>query len=154
MSSSPKSSPIARRERPYALFRLLCLALVLTGAGCGKSEAPTSAPNAAAKPAAAAPAPKPAGFALDESKSEMHEGALAIALDFKQPLAGSQAFEKMLHVTGPKGEAVTGSWALDENGRTLRFPFVEADRNYKVTIDATLAAADGKTLPAKVEKEI
>jgi uncharacterized protein YfaS (alpha-2-macroglobulin family) len=155
MSSSPKSSPIARRERPYALLRLLCLALVLAGAGCGKSEAPPPAPHAAAaKPAAATPVPKAAGFALEESKSEMHEGALAIALDFTQPLAGSQAFDTMLHVTGPKGEAVAGSWALDENGRTLRFPFVEADRNYKVTIDATLAAADGKTLPAKLEKEI
>ncbi len=155
MSSSSKSSPIARRERPYALFRLLCLALVFATAGCGKSEAPPpTARAAAAKPAAATPAQKPAGFALEESKSEMHEGALAIALNFTQQLAGSQAFDTMLQVTGPKGEAVTGSWALDENGRTLRFPFVEADKNYKVTIDATLAAADGKTLPVKVEKEI
>jgi hypothetical protein len=155
MTSSSKSSPIARRERSYASFRLLCVALTLAMAGCGKSAAPPPVSNAAsAKPAAAAPAQKPAGFALEEAKSEMHEGALALALNFTQQLAGSQAFDTMLHVAGPKGEAVTGSWALDENGRTLRFPFVEADKNYTVMIDATLAAADGKTLPAKVEKEI
>src|SRR5262249_11810686 len=123
-------------------------------AACGKSETPPPAP--AAKPAArpATTTPKPAGFALEDTKSEMHEGALAIALTFTQNLAGSQAFDTMLHVTGPRGEAVSGSWALDENGKTLRFPFVEADKNYKIVIDATLSAADGKTLPAKVEQDV
>jgi uncharacterized protein YfaS (alpha-2-macroglobulin family) len=155
MSSSSKSLPIARRDRPYTFARLLVLATVLAVAACGKSEAPPPAPAApASKAAAATPAQKPVGFALEEAKSEMHEGALAIALTFTQSVAGSQAFDTMLHVTGPKGETVTGSWALDENGKTLRFPYVEADKSYKITVDTTLSASDGKTLPAKIEKEI
>src|SRR6185436_8544767 len=96
----------------------------------------------------------PAGFALEDMKSEMHEGQLAIALNFTQNLAGAQAFDALLRVTGPKGEAVTGSWALDDNGKTLRFPFVQADKNYKVEVDAALSAADGKTLGKKIDKEI
>jgi hypothetical protein len=148
------SSPFARRDRLHALL-WLALSLLLTIAGCGKSEAPAPAtPTPSAKPAAAAPTQKPAGFALEDIKSEMHEGQLAIALTFTQNLAGAQTFDALLKVTGPKGENVTGSWALDENGKTLRFPYVEADKNYKVTVDAMLAAADGKTLPAGIEKEI
>jgi uncharacterized protein YfaS (alpha-2-macroglobulin family) len=149
------SSPFARRDRLRALPWLLLSLLPLTLAGCGKSEAPApAATSAAAKDAATAPAQKPAGFALEDIKSEMHEGQLAIALTFTQNLAGAQTFDALLKVTGAKGENVTGSWALDENGKTLRFPYVEADKNYKVTVDATLAAADGKTLPAGIEKEI
>ena len=149
------SSPFARRDRLRALLWLLLSLALLTAAGCGKSEAP--APVATAPPAkgtAAAPAQKPAGFALEDIKSEMHEGQLAIALTFTQNVAGAQTFDALLKVTGAKGESVTGSWALDENGKTLRFPYVEADKNYNVTVDATLAAADGKTLPAGIEKEI
>ena len=129
-----------RRGRARLRLALFTLFTVLALAGCGKSEAPVPAPVApsatTAKPAPSAE--KPVGFALEDAKPEMHEGALAIALVFTQNLAGSQAFDTLLHVTGPKGEAITGSWALDENGRTLRFPFVEADKNYKVTIDAAL----------------
>src|SRR5262249_12681431 len=124
MSSWVRSSPRTRRERLRAFARILLLAMVVVLAACGKSEAPPAAAKPPEKPVAAA-AQKPAGFALEDMKSEMHEGALAIALTFTQNLAGSQAFDTMLHVTGPKGEAVSGSWALDENGRVLRFPFVE-----------------------------
>src|SRR5262249_29615336 len=129
---------------------LLALASALSG--CGKSEAPPAKPAAEAAKPAAQRTTKPAGFVLDDVRSEMHDGSLALALTFTQNLAGSQAFDTLLHVTGPKGENVSGSWALDENGKTLRFPFVEADKNYKVAVDAALSAADGKTLPGKIEE--
>jgi uncharacterized protein YfaS (alpha-2-macroglobulin family) len=160
MSSSSRSLLRRRSVRARSRFVLLCLLPALvTVAGCGKSEPPAATPSANAPSTtqtkvAAQPAAKPAGFALDEARPEMHEGSLAIALTFTQNLAGSQAFDTLLRVAGPKGEPVTGSWALDENGKTLRFPFVEADKNYTVTVDAALSAADGKTLPAKLEKEI
>ena len=157
MSSSCRSLLRRRSVRARSRLPLLLCALTVL-AGCGKSEPPATTPPANTPSTAAKappqPAAKPAGFALDEARPEMHEGALAIALTFTQNLAGSQAFDTLLRVTGPKAEPVTGSWALDENGKTLRFPFVEADKNYTVTIEAALAAADGKTLPAKLEKEI
>ena len=150
----PRLSPFSPLARS-ALLRAILLSSILALAACGKSEAPApAAPPAAPKAATKAPAEKPAGFALEDVKSEMHDGQLAIALTFTQNLAGAQAFDTLLRVTGPKGEAVTGSWALDENGKTLRFPFVEADKNYTVALEPGLSAADGKTLGKKVDKEI
>ncbi len=137
------------------LHRTLSVLLVLALAACGKSEVPPAPVVATPKPAQpATPAPVPAGFALATTTAAMYEGELAIELAFTQNLAGAQAFDTLLVVTGAKGETITGSWALDDNGKTLRFPFVEADKNYKVTIDATLSAADGKTLGQKTEKDI
>jgi uncharacterized protein YfaS (alpha-2-macroglobulin family) len=150
------SSPTARRSRLRALAVGSLVALLIALSGCGKSEtpAPASAPTGEKPQAASEPAAKPAGFALADTRSEMHDGELSLSLNFTQTLAGAQAFDTLLHVTGAKGEAITGSWALDENGTTLRFPFVEADKNYKVVVDAGLAAADGKTLGKAIEKEI
>ena len=85
---------------------------------------------------------------------EQDTGQLAVVLEFTQPLVGTQAFDTLIVVTGPKGENVSGSWALDENGKTLRFPFVQADASYTVRVKADLAAVDGKTLGSEVTKEI
>ena len=152
MSCSP-----FRKPAYCAWLRTVVIASVVALSACGKSESPstpTAVTPATIKPAAKVPAEKPAGFAVEDVKSEMHEGQLAIALTFTQNLAGAQAFDTLVHVTGPKGEAITGSWALDDNGKVLRFPFVEADKNYKIDLDAGLSAADGKSLGKKLEKEL
>ncbi len=107
--------------------------------------------------AAAAPPPKaeqPQGFALASAHAEQYQGQLALTLAFTQSLVGTQAFDTLIAVTGPKGENVQGSWALDEDGKTLRFPYVQADASYTVRIKAGLAAVDGKTLGSEVAKEI
>jgi len=108
------------------------------------------------KPVAAeAATPAPAeGFALASARAEQHDGQLALALEFSQPLVGTQAFDTLLAVTDPKGAAVQGSWSLDDDGRTLHFPFVQADRSYAVRIKGELAAADGSTLGSDVPKDI
>src|SRR5512134_631957 len=55
------------------------------------------------------------GFALVSAGRGFSEGELALQVEFSRPLVASQAFDELLAVTGPKGEAVTGSWVLDEN---------------------------------------
>jgi uncharacterized protein YfaS (alpha-2-macroglobulin family) len=104
--------------------------------------------------AEAAKADKPQGFALASAHPEQYQGQLAITLEFTQPIVGTQAFDTLIAVTDAKGAAVQGSWALDEDGRTLRFPYVQADQNYTVRLKGELAAADGKTLGGEVAKEI
>ena len=135
----------------FRVMRTVCMLLVFAVAACGKQE-PVAPKNSAVPVAASAavPAAKPAGFAIATARPDMYEGQLAIVLEFTQNVAGAQSFDSLLAVTGPKGEAITGSWALDENGKTLRFPFVEANKNYTVAIDGALAGADGKTLGQKV----
>ncbi len=88
------------------------------------------------------------GFGLVAAGRGQHDGQLAIELEFSQPLAAGQAFDQLLAVAGPNGEAVSGSWVLSDDATALRFPYVEADRDYSVTLRAGLAAADGKTLGA------
>lgn len=97
---------------------------------------------------------KPAGFQMVESRSELYEGQLALILQFSDRIAGSQTFDSLLSVTGPKGEPVSGSWSLDDDGMQLRFPYVDANTHYTLRIKQALAAADGKTLPADIEKSV
>ncbi|MBP6596031.1 MAG: alpha-2-macroglobulin family protein [Arenimonas sp.] len=131
-----------RRLRRTLLLALLGLALCAV-AGC-KRDANQVPELQAGAPVDARPAVE--GFAVVSAGRGEHEGQVAIELAFSQPLAASQAFDSLLVVTGSQGEAVKGSWVLDADAQTLRFPFVEADRDYSVLLRAGLASADGNTL--------
>ena len=104
--------------------------------------------------AAASKADEPRGLALAAAHPEQYQGQLAIALEFTQALVGTQAFDTLLTVTDAKGKAVQGSWALDGDGKTLRFPYVHADQSYTLRIKGTLTGADGKTLGSEIAKDV
>ncbi len=134
--------PCPRRFPLAAVAMLAALAL----AACGKPptgvpEVPTAPPTAGEDTAA-----QVEGFALVSARAEQHEGQLALSLGFSRPLTGSQDFDALLAVRRQGGEAVNGSWALDEDARTLRFPFIKADTHYNVALKAGLTAVDGSTL--------
>jgi alpha-2-macroglobulin len=99
-------------------------------------------------------APDSAVFALETAGGEPYEGRPALRLDFSQPLAAAQPFDELIQVAAPGGGAVSGSWILDGDGRVLRFPYVVADIAYSVSLAETLAAADGRTLGQRVEREV
>ena len=94
------------------------------------------------------------GFGLANAYPDQHDGALAIALEFSQPLVGTQDFDALLTVADPGGAAVKGAWVLDDAARILRFPAVEAARDYVVTIRAGLLAADGLRLERPIERKV
>ncbi|MEO8366986.1 MAG: alpha-2-macroglobulin family protein, partial [Pseudoxanthomonas sp.] len=94
------------------------------------------------------------GFALASIYPDQHDGDLAIALEFSRPLVGSQNFDELLAVTDDKGAAVKGSWVLDEKGLILRFPYVEAAKDYEVLVRADLLAADGNRLGQELKEKI
>lgn len=124
-------------------FALLVLALAVAAAGGCKRDA-NQVPEL--QGGAVDARPKVEGFALVSAGRGEHEGQLAIELEFSQALAASQAFDELLVVKGPNGEVVKGSWVLDGEAMKLRFPYVEASKDYSVLLRAGLAAADGKTL--------
>ena len=137
------------------LPRFLLAAAVLVLAACG--QRPASVPQVQGKaPVAAEPAKatKSERFEILSARAEQYQGQLALALEFPQQLTGSQDFDNLLGVTGSKGEAVSGSWALDENGKTLRFPYVQANASYTVRIKGALAAVDGQTLGSEVARDV
>ena len=135
-------------------FTLLMISLLGLGA-CG--QRPSSVPAVQGeKPVAAEPATPIVSdkLAVSSARAELHEGQLSLALEFPQQLTGTQDFDSLLNVTDGKGATISGSWALDEGGKILRFPFVEANASYSVRIKGALAAVDGQTLGSEISKDI
>lgn len=133
------------------------LGLSLVGLSGCKPNAGGQLPEVSGEKIAADKA-KPAGFALAAAYPDQAGDTLAIALEFTRPLVGTQDFDQLLSVTDKNGAVVKGSWVLDDRGedegRVLRFPHVEADRDYTVVIPAKLTAADGRTLPDDIRRTI
>jgi uncharacterized protein YfaS (alpha-2-macroglobulin family) len=94
------------------------------------------------------------GFALASAYPDQHDGDLAIALEFSRPLVGTQPFDELVAVSGPGGATVKGSWVLDKEGKILRFPYVEANKDYEVTIRTGLRAADGDRLGKELKQKV
>jgi len=84
------------------------------------------------------------GFVLVRAFPDQSDGSLALALEFSRPLVGTQDFDALLKVE-PAGTGDSG-WSLSDDGTTLRYPYVEAARDYTVTVAAGLLAADGSRL--------
>lgn len=93
-------------------------------------------------------------FGLLTATGESHDGRPAATLTFSRPLAGAQKFDELLAITLKDGAAPNGSWALDADGARLRFPFLEANKTYVVTIRGALSAASGETLGTESRHEI
>ncbi|MBA3929866.1 MAG: hypothetical protein C0521_09795 [Xanthomonas sp.] len=133
----------ARIPRMRAFFIVLLAAATLLG-GCKRNET-GQLPEASGEPIKAQAA-KVDGFALVGAYPDQHDGDLAIALEFSRPLVSSQDFDTLLVVKDANGASVKGSWVLDDKGLVLRFPSVEAAKDYEVTLKAGLSAADGTRL--------
>ena len=141
-------------SRWQSLAGAVLMLAILALAACGKQ--PASVPEVQGeKPVQAEPAKAAGGkFEVSSARAEMYQGQLALALEFPQQLTGAQDFDSLLSVSGANGEAVSGSWALDEDGKTLRFPFVQANATYTAHIKGELSAVDGQTLGSEVSKDI
>lgn len=92
------------------------------------------------------------GFGLVRAFPDQHDGQLTLALEFSQPLVGTQDFDALLQVD-PKPDNGSG-WSLSEDGLTLRYPYVEAARDYQVKVSADLVAADGTRLGQAIDRQV
>ncbi len=142
MGSATRNTRNARTHWMRAFFIGLIAAAAL--AGCKRNES-GQLPEASGEPIKAQAA-KVEGFALVGAYPDQHDGDLAIALEFSRPLVSSQDFDALLVVKDANGAVVKGSWVLDDKGLVLRFPSVEAAKDYEVTLKAGLSAADGTRL--------
>ncbi|MEO7068041.1 MAG: alpha-2-macroglobulin [Rhodanobacter sp.] len=134
------------------LIMLLCVLLAACGRGKdGDKPVLQSAPASSASVQAAA-ANK--AFSLVSASADSRDTRTALVLQFNRTLVSAQEFDKLITVTGPNGEVVSGSWSLDDDNKSLRFPFVQSDTRYVVEVHAGLLAADGHTLGREVKHDV
>ncbi|MEP6633629.1 MAG: alpha-2-macroglobulin, partial [Luteimonas sp.] len=92
------------------------------------------------------------GFGLVRAYPDQSKDALTLAVEFSRPLVGTQDFDKLLTFDRAVGDK--SSWSLDDDGKTLRFPFVQPNATYTLRISGKLTAADGTTLGQDLEEKV
>ncbi|MDI1253238.1 alpha-2-macroglobulin [Thermomonas sp.] len=93
------------------------------------------------------------GFAVVRTYPDQGRDSLAIAVEFSRPLVGTQDFDKLLTFDRAASNQKS-SWTLDDNGKVLRFPYVEPNQNFTLTVSAALTAADGSKLGKDLELKV
>lgn len=132
---------------------LLCILLAgsLALAACGGDTPPPATPAVTQDGTAVDAATTE--FVLAEAGSESYNGRPALKLRFSQPLVGEQSFDEHILVADANGAQQSGGWVLDNNDNTvLRFPYVQGDKTYAVTLKGAISAVDGRNvgpLPAR-----
>ena len=84
-------------------------------------------------------------FTLLRAYPDQKNDGLSLALEFSRPLVGTQDFDALVRFEQKVGSEDSG-WTLSDDGRTLRYPFVEAGKEYPLVVSADLLAADGSRL--------
>ncbi|MGV8923339.1 MAG: alpha-2-macroglobulin family protein [Thermomonas sp.] len=93
------------------------------------------------------------GFAVVRTYPDQGRDSLAIAVEFSRPLVGTQDFDKLLTFDRAASNQES-SWTLDDNGKILRFPYVEPNQTYTLAVSGALIAADGSKLGQDIELKV
>lgn len=152
-ASAARMSSRFASQRPWRNVLLAAALSLLALAGCDRNKT-GELPEVSGEAVRAEKANAVSGFGLVNAYPDQKHGEVALALEFSQPLVESQDFDALLHVTDDKGAPVSGSWVLGGEGKVLRFPSVEAARDYTVKIDANLLAAAGARLGKDIEQVV
>ena len=139
-----------RKWKP-ARWAMVALAALVLVAGCKRNES-GQLPGASGE-AIQAKQEEVKGFALVRTWPDQRGGELALAVEFSRPLVGTQDFDKLLRFEEKVGTE-DSSWSLSDDGKTLRYPYVEAARDYTLIVSADLLAADGSRLGKDVRQQV
>ncbi|MCP5179733.1 MAG: alpha-2-macroglobulin family protein [Pseudomonadales bacterium] len=130
---------------------LMLVAMLFLLGGCGGAANDPAEP---AEDAAPAPAATIDGFGLVSAGHGTYDGRASIVLTFSRPLAGAQKFDELLTLNDADGGIPQGSWVLEDDGTAIRFPYVESNRDYRLTVHAALAATDGSTIGSDLSRDV
>ena len=140
---------VLTRASSTALRRLSPTLLIVILGALAACSAPTPP---APPPVAAVEAIKPdQPFGLQSAIGEEYEGRASVLLRFDRALASTQPFDTRIAVKDANGAVQSGAWILEDDGSKLRFPYLQADQTYSLSLSAELEAADGSTLGKTTE---
>ncbi|HHW4679039.1 MAG TPA: alpha-2-macroglobulin family protein [Xylella sp.] len=123
--------------------RAVLLMTAVLSLGCQRNHT-GQLPESSGKPVVVAKEPVK-GFTVVRAYPDQRGGDLALTLEFSQPLAATQEFDRLVRLD-QGADHHDGGWSLSDDARTLRYPYVEADRHYTVLISGDLVAAAGSRL--------
>ena len=136
----------------HGVMALVLLALVLMSAACTRNQS-GQLPGASGE-AIQTQQEQVDGFALLRAWPDQRRGdGLALAVEFSQPLVGTQDFDALLRFEEKVGNE-DSSWSLSDDGKTLRYPYVEAAKEYTLIVSPDLLAADGSRLGSEVRQKV
>jgi len=92
-------------------------------------------------------------FTLLRAYPDQKSEGLSLALEFSRPLVGTQDFDKLVRFEQKVGTD-DSSWTLSDDGLTLRYPFVEAGKEYSLVVSEDLLAADGSRLGKELKQKV
>ncbi len=147
-----------RNENPAAsvlrigLMLLLALSTAVGLVACNGDKTTGQLPATGGE-AIKATREKVKGFAVVRTFPDQGRDSLAIAVEFSRPLVGTQDFDKLLTFDRAASNQES-SWTLDDNGKILRFPYVDANQAYTLTVSGALTAADGSKLGQDLELKV
>ncbi|GAB3061731.1 alpha-2-macroglobulin family protein [Stenotrophomonas tumulicola] len=140
------------RLRHWGWAAALLAAGVLGGLpGCSRND--SGQLPAASGEAITAQAEQVTEFVLLRAYPDQKNDGLSLALEFSRPLVGTQDFDTLVRFEEKVG-GEDSSWTLSDDGRTLRYPFVEAAREYSLVVSADLLAADGNRLGKELRQKV
>ncbi len=134
-------------------LRTALLLLPLTLVACKDDAVPTSTGTVqdGAQPLA------PAGsseFGIVSITGEADDNRPALTIRFSEPLAQAQDLNQYIKVTGSDGQAVDGSWVMQDENRLITFPNVKAQETFKVEVTPGIVSADGDSLAKGHSSEV
>lgn len=112
----------------------------------GQLPAPSGAPIAAKAEAITE-------FTLVRAYPDQKSDGLSLALEFSRPLVGTQDFDALVRFAEKVGTE-DSSWSLSDDGKTLRYPFVEAAKEYSLIVSPDLLAADGSRIGKELRQKV
>ncbi|WP_258223629.1 hypothetical protein, partial [Stenotrophomonas sp. HMWF003] len=112
----------------------------------GQLPTPSGAPIAAK-------AEKVSEFTLVRAYPDQKGDGVSLALEFSRPLVGTQDFDALVRFAEKVGTE-DSSWTLSDDGLTLRYPFVEAAKEYNLIVSPDLLAADGSRIGKELRQKV
>lgn len=130
----------------------LVLAAIALIAGCKRNE--TGQLPGTSGEAIQAKREEVKGFVMLRAYPDQQRGdGMALAVEFSRPLVGTQDFDKLLRFEEKVGTEES-SWSLSDDGKILRYPYVEPAKEYTLIISPDLLAADGSRLGTEVKQKV